>query len=295
MQIRVEGRDVSPYAVSAQWSGNIGQPARTLRVEFIRGVEPETGDRVDFAWDGENLFTGTVMLAERTREGAAVECMDAGVFLANNQTYREYRGTPQAIAAQVCAEFGVPAGELAAGRQSVTVTSTGNMTAYRVLVQAYEGEHPAVRRYRIGIENGALTVAAMAKEPAAALRGTVTAAEKSCSIREMVNRVVIVKDARKIGEANDPETRQNYGTFQKTYTPQSGENPAEGARVRLQGPVRRGSVSALGDIRCVTGAAVRVDEPRSGLVGVYGIESDSHRFDPMGHTMQLELRTEENA
>lgn len=291
----VDGRwDISALLCNATWSGSLNQPARTLRLELAYGAEPEVGERVDFFYQDVPLFTGMVMLSERSRDGVQIECMDAGVYLANNSTYKEYRGTPQAITAQVCAEFNVQSAALASRKDVATVTSTGNLSAYQVIVQAYEGEDPPQRQYVVGIQKDALFVRALGGQPVAQLGEGIISAQKSDSIQDMVNRVVILNDQQKTGQVQHEEDRRKYGTFQKTYTQRQDENPQEGARKLLQGPTRRGTVDALGDVRCVTGASVRVKEPLSGMQGDYIIESDSHSFSPAGYEMSLELRREED-
>lgn len=101
--------------------------ARSLNADMIWDALPEPGDSVQWEAEGETLFTGVILYVDAEPYGCSFEAMDQGVYLANNNTFKEYKGTPETITRQLCAEFGIKAGSLAPGGEGTKVTSTGDL------------------------------------------------------------------------------------------------------------------------------------------------------------------------
>lgn len=290
IRVMVGDRDITDYVVSAEWSGNLDQVARTLSVELLE-VAPELGDPVTLALDGKTLFQGFVMYAGREGESRSLEAMDRGVYLANNAVYKEYSGTPQAVARQVCAEFGVDVGRLEQRPDVVKVTSTGNLSAYQAIEQAYEGEDFRRRQYVIRMDGAALCVERVGADVVAAVRDGIESSRQTYSLKGMVNRVVILDaDGKKAaGTVENAGDRSQYGTFQATYQTQKDKNAAEEARKALRGVEQTAKVVAQGLPACVAGKAVQLEHAASGLTGTYAISADAHVWTAGGYTMTLEL------
>jgi hypothetical protein len=285
MRLVIAGYDVTAYIKTLKWAGDIDTCARTLDVDLSRGVLPEYGDTVRL-YDGSTLLLeGIVMFAERNWTGVTMESTDLGVYLANNKTYKEYKGTPQAIAAQVCAEFSVPVKSLAAAGETTKVTSTGNLTAFGVLSKAY---NPNKQEYAIGYDGG-LIIERLGSQVVARLEYEISEASNSTSIKKMVNKVVIVKRGKKLSEVGNTADQGQCGTFQDTYTSQKGKTDAAEAKKLLKSIERAGSLSAIGNSLCRAGKAVQLVDEKSGLSGVYAIRSDTHTWKDGAHSMKLEL------
>lgn len=282
MKLYCSGVDIVDYCQEITWSGDMHQPARTLKFTLPHpSVQPEVGDPVRFYIDSDSIFTGIVMFVDVSVDDLSVECMDRGIYLANNYTYKEYEGTPQSIAKQVCNEFGVKVGTLASVSDSTTVTSTGNMSAFSVIEEAYEGEgFTPNKQYVVRLENETLSI----EKAGTSVVGTVTVEIEdsgySQSIKNMVNRVVILdkEGKEKTDEVENAADRKKYGTFQKTYRTEEDKSPSTEARKTLKSIERKGYVTALGNLRCIAGKAVKVTDARTGLSGKYVIESDEHTF-----------------
>ena len=291
----VDGMDITDFVKSVQWSGNMDQPARSLNADMIWDALPEPGDSVQWEAEGETLFTGVILYVDAEPYGCSFEAMDQGVYLANNNTFKEYKGTPETITRQLCAEFGIKAGRLAPGGEGTKVTSTGDLSAFAVIDRAYEGtEKKARRRYVIRVEGDTLSVTEAGGEPVAVLENTLSSAQRSWSIRNMVNRVVTLNSkGKQKGDVEDAESRRLYGTFQRTLKEERGKSVAEEAQKLLQGVEQTGSVTALGNPLCISGRTVQVREPRTGLTGTYLIRTDSHTWDASGYQMRLEFYDEE--
>lgn len=293
MKLVVDGLDVTDYVAQVTWSGDMQQIARTLAVSFERGFRPSVGDKLTFSWEKQRLFAGMIMYVDIDRDAVSCEAYDAGIYLANNECYREYVGTPQSITREVCKQFGVPVGKLAERKGSTKVTSTGSMSGFKVIERAYEGEKGKLQ-YSFRLDNGKLTVEKAGTVSAGTVDVEIQSASRSISIKDMVNRVIITDEKKLVGSVENDGQRRKYGTFQKTYQKQKGKKATAEAKELLRGLSRTGSVQAVGNPKCIAGRAVTVTEARTGLSGRQIIKSDKHTFTPDGgYDMSLEFYYEE--
>ena len=83
--------------------------------------------------------------------------------------------------------------------------------------------------------------------------------------------------------------RQKYGTFQKTYKKEKDKNAKTEAKESLAGLEKTGSITCLGNVKCIAGKAVNVTEKATGLSGVQIIKSDKHTFTSASYEMSLEF------
>lgn len=117
-----------------------------------------------------------------------------------------------------------------------------------------------------------------------------TEATYKSSLQQLVNRVIVTdKDGKTVGTVQDAVSRRKYGTVQRVYKQQDDVDNAAEARALLKGLERSGSVTALGDVRAVSGYSVAVQEPVSGLYGKFYVEADTHTWEAGKYTMQLTL------
>ena len=57
----------------------------------------------------------------------------------------------------------------------------------------------------------------------------------------------------------------------------------------LQGIEKTAEIEGLGNIECITGNAVKIKEPYTGLTGLFYINNDEHTWRDGQHTMSLGL------
>lgn len=289
-KVTINGKDVTDFVESVSWSGNLQQASRTLNIKLVRGCRPDVGDKASFFYEERRLFVGTVMYVDIDPWNNNAECSDKGIFLANNYTFKEYKGTPQSIAKKVCAEFGVPIGKLAQKTNTKKVTSTGNLSAFKVIEEAYEGKGKNARQYLYVFQDGKLYIEKAGSEIVANLEEELVSAKRTRSIKGMVNKVVILNDKNKqSGYVENKGDRAKYGTFQKTYKKEKKKNASTEAKESLAGLERTGSVTCLGNPKCIAGKAVNVTEKMTGLSGKQIIKSDKHTFTSASYEMSLEF------
>ena len=110
------------------------------------------------------------------------------------------------------------------------------------------------------------------------------------NLDNVINRVVIVdENYNYVKEVNDKESMQLYATFQDAIKQSEGEDATEEAKSRLKGPERKCTLSGFGDYTCITGRAVKVKDSYTGLVGLFYIDADTHKWENGIYTIDLEL------
>lgn len=289
-KLTIDGKDVTAYAESITWGGDIDDGARSLSAEFARGILPECGDKARLYVGGKLIYSGYVTDVDRDAWGTSIDSSDAGMYLSKNYLYKEYKGTPQTITRKVCAECGIKIGKLAEKKGVVKVTSSGSKSAYSVIEEAYEGERQKAKQYCYFIKSGRLYVEAVGSSYVGKLAAEIETVKRGWSIKDMVNRVVIIDDSGKVkGEVQNAADRHKYGTMQKTYTKQKDKNAEAEAKDILRRLQKSGTITAIGNISMVAGKKIKVIEKQSGMSAYVAIKSDKHTFSAGDHSMSLEV------
>ena len=105
----------------------------------------------------------------------------------------------------------------------------------------------------------------------------------------MVNSVAIYnKKGKLIGSVVDKSDVKKYGKYQKTLTVEKGNGRKE-AKNSLVDITKELTLEALGDIRCLSGAGIKVYDEVSKITGYFWIKSDTHTFANGIHKMSLTL------
>ena len=290
MKLILNGKkNIVNLAKEITWSGDIELAARTVCASLAAGVQIEIGDTIEFAQGSEQLFTGTVMYAEAKLDGVEFEAMDKGVYLAQNYVSKQYYAKPQEITRRILDDLGLKAGSIASKSGRENVISVGDMTAFAVIRKAYDGD--GKREYVIRSEKGKICVRKISTKGAPLLEAKIIDAKKSDSIKDMVNRVLILdsKTRHTRGQVQNASDRAKYGTFTRTYTEVSTKSSSVEAAKKLRSMERAAKVTALDDMSCIAGEALRVTQAEAGLNGTYVIGADRHIYNAAGRTMVLQL------
>lgn len=116
--------------------------------------------------------------------------------------------------------------------------------------------------------------------------------EHSQSIEDMINRVKSVDDVGNICQVYSIEDDMtHYGTLQAVYKMQNPKDQqtdnVAAAKAQLKRIKEESSLSGLGNINCISGFCVTVQEQQ--LKGKFYIKADTHKFENNMHTMNLTL------
>lgn len=294
--------DISKLADKITWSGDTKQVARELsfavpRMESDKQLPKAAineGDPVTLQVDGKELFYGVVMDIERNVSSYTVSytAFDLLWYVNQSDVNHVYSGTPESITARICEELGVPLGSAAKTGISVYMPCL-EKKAYEAIMAAYTAaSRRNGKKYIPLMRRDKLQVIVKGTYCGVVLDGSynLTEATYKSSLQQLVNRVIVTdKDGKTVDTVQDAASRRKYGTVQRVYKQQDDADNAAEARALLKGLERSGSVTALGDVRAVSGYSVAVQEPVSGLYGKFYIESDTHTWETGKYSMQLTL------
>ncbi|MEG1777340.1 MAG: hypothetical protein RR209_00035 [Angelakisella sp.] len=191
--------------------------------------------------------------------------------------------TPQAITRRVCKDFGISCADIAASNTPVTRDFFA-ASLYDIIMTAYTKAHEADGKAYYCIFRGAdlcvlqkqITVETLVIASGSNLMN----AARSESIENMVNSVLIYdKDEKHIGTEQDAAAKKLYGVMQECIRDNDGDGVRAAKRlIARNGLQRKITVENLGNIANITGGTVVVQEPFTGLYGLFWIDSDIHTF-----------------
>lgn len=298
--------DITEMVSTVEWSGDVQAAARTADITVANApYDPamtglpaaSLGDFIGLEEGGE-LFYGRVYGREKLSENGTVtwNCIDPlQHLLKSTARYNFKRTTAEAITAQVCADFQFPVGPLAATGIMIPSMICDSSTIYDIIMGAYTKAYKQNGKlYQCMMKDRVLTVV----EKGIMLGGgfllsedlNITQSSFTESTESIVNKVKVYNEkGKQIGEVQEADSAAQYGVFQDIYEQEKGVDPMTGAKALLIGPEQTLTIDAIGDLNCIAGRGVTVQDSATGMSGLYWIKSDKHTFENGIHTMSVEL------
>lgn len=312
--------DITNYITKWTWSGDSEQAARKLEFEIIYN----TVDK-DSAFTALDLKVGgfIYLFYAETDESEPVEIFEGRIFyrkrnsntftfsftayddmiyLAKSKVQMLFDGiTVTDAIKQVCAEIGIStAADMPQINTVVSFIADGKSCTevFRMLFEytkADTANNPNGEDYTVVCLNGDVTVikkGEFIENYIATDLTSVDSSEHSESIESMVNRIKSVDDNGNICQVFTNNDDVNYGMIQDIYKmqpPKEGEtvDNVKMAKARLKRLQDESSIKAIGNIQCITGYTIEVQEEQ--LKGKFFIKSDTHNFNGNVHVMDLTL------
>ena len=268
------------------WSGSYRDCARQLSFSVLPEALAELGGMARLYLGPDILFSGHIFSRSRDSLGKTIDCtaLDNGLYLKRNSTYLAVRNqTPEAVTAQLCGEFGIPCGALAATGVPLSRNFLG-VSLYQIIQTMYTlAAEQTGKQYQIRFRAGNLEAAEKAVGPES-IRLVPGSNLISCTSSEssvnMVNRVAVYDGGlRKLAQYDSPEDYAAlYGLMQRAIKADGREKPEAAARDILEQNGISTTITArcLGNAKLITGNAVAVHEPVTGVDGLFWITADSH-------------------
>ncbi|MBC8547495.1 hypothetical protein H8711_11220 [Clostridiaceae bacterium NSJ-31] len=286
------GYDVTGLVSTVSVSGDYQQIARTLQASLLSfptdsrvpEVDCPVGSAVRLTHEGETLFDGYVI--SRTKSTAAntidLTCYDRGFYLKRIRTAKKVvDAAPEAVVAELCGEYGIDTGGLAATGVTVSRKFLGQ-TLYEIIATLYTiAGRTTGEKYHIGFDGDRLCV--RAKGPSGrvtVIRGDSNLMDASVteSVENMVNSVAIYNQDGLLQSTVQREGAvQLYGLMQE-YLQQANDAQTQAESMLSEDPEQKITVNCLGDPSLVTGGCAIVREPYTGLYGLFYIDSDTHTW-----------------
>ncbi len=268
------------------WSGSYRDCARQLTFSVLPEALAELGGQARLYLGPDILFSGHIVSRSRDSPGKTIDCtaLDNGLYLKRSSTYMAVRNqTAEAVTAQLCGEFGVPCGALAATGVPLSRNFLG-VSLYQIIQTMYTlAAEQTGKQYQIRFLSNHLTVVekAVGTESIRLVPGSnLISCSSSESVGNMVNSVAVYDDAfRKLAQYDSPENYAAlYGLMQKAIKASEREKPEAAARDILEQNGISTTITAqcLGNVKLITGTAVAVHEPVTGTDGLFWITADSH-------------------
>lgn len=304
IQLIVGNKDLSEVVEKITWSGDTKQVSRKLAFtiaqkdsdHYMPKVTLSEGDEVLLQDEsGRVLFGGILFDIDKSAVANTVSYLafDLMFYINNSDISKVFNAKPETIAAEVCTELGISFGGAATTGLTVYIPCLGKK-AYEAIMMAYTAASKQNgKRYIPLMKNvNQLFVIEKGVYSGVVLDGGYNLTESSykTSLQQLVNKVLITdKSGNVVSTVEDAASQQKYGTVQKVYKQEDGKDAQGEAKALLQTIEQSGSVTALGDVRAVSGYSVAVQEPISGLYGEFFVEADTHTFENGMDTMQLTL------
>ena len=286
--------DVTNMISTIKWGGSISEIARVLELDFlyplhdcyVPKIYPNIGDTMYLYDDtGEELFRGRVFYNERLSEQGTIQitCYDDAIRLSKSKgTYNFKNTTAEAITKTVCNDLGISIGKLAStGIPQKMLCS--NMGMYEIIKKAYEGASKQnKKKYHITMKQGKLCIEEVGKEVLDyTLKADSNILESTYSenAEGVVNKVKIYdEDDQYLGVVQNDKLISLVGVFQEIYIKEEDKQAKTVAQSILQGITKEISVTVKGNISCISGRIVKVEDSLTNLVGSFYIESDEHEW-----------------
>ena len=313
--------DITNFVTKWTWSGDSEQAARKLEFEIVyntvdkdsvfTALNLKVGGFIYLSYaeteesEPVEIFQGRIFYRKRNSNTFTFSftCYDDMVYLAKSKVQMLFDGiTVTDAIKQVCAEIGInTAVDIPQINTVVSFIADGKSCTevFKMLFEYTKADttnNPNGEDYTVICLNGDVTVIKKSKLIENYIATDLTDidnSEHSESIESMVNRIKSVDDNGNICQvftSNDDVT--HYGMIQDIYKmqpPKENEtvDNIKMAKSRLKRLQDESSIKAVGNIQCITGYTIEVQEEQ--LKGKFFIKSDTHNFSGNVHTMDLTL------
>lgn len=312
----VDGKTIMHYVTKLTWQGSLDQAGR--RVDFSiaytkkdaawPNLDLKLGDKVTLTCTDTItqkryvLFAGRIFMQSRASESYEMDFVayDDLIYLSKSHMTAKYdNATIKSIVQDVCTKLQVTAGKLECEDLSFQCSFVADdMTGTDIIKKALETAQAQTGwTYHVYMavdpDSGTQSleiVRANTKIDDLILSDAdyVETAKHSSSIEDMINRVAIVDDAgNTTGYIKNDDDIKKYGLLQANYKYDAKQNTEQSARLLLAKEKDNSEISTRGNIQCIAGYAVEVQEEQ--IKGTFLIASDSHTIANNVHSMNLTL------
>lgn len=305
MKLKWNDADITQFIENLTWSGSAKQTARTI--EFNMASNPydtsitmpniKLGDIIKFYDDsGKNKFVGRVSKRERKGEAGnvAYTANDYMIYLLRSKaTYKFKKKKAETIVRRVCKDLKIKTGNIAKTGVTISKMFMNEKEYYNIIMAAYtKAKKKTHKQYMARMNGTKLEVIEKGKVISNFVLSQddrITESSYEETTDSMINKVVIYNNKnKKIGTISNSKWTKSYGIFQDALSVDKGTGKKE-AKGILTGVEKTASVSATGDIRCISGAGIKIEDKATGLTGTFWIESDTHTWENGNYMMTLEL------
>lgn len=310
INVRYNGKDITSIVTSVEWSGHSEKPNRQLILSLSNTedgrsklVKIENGKFVEFRNNSELLFKGVVFSHDISEKGAMnVTAYDENIYLMKSTDRRRFVNMKASeIAKRLCNDFGIPIGGISDTGYVIPKLVLREKSLYDMLLYALTLTRKQTgKRFFISNRDGKFYLRAGSEKQSKYLievGRNIISANYSQSIEETKTQVKVIggkKEAIVVKQRNN-DLAKKYGVMQEIEVMDEKATKAQ-IEQRAQTLLKergviddQATVDVLGIDEVITGTAVYVYEPMTGIKGGYYVTGDSHRYENGFHTMSLEI------
>lgn len=305
MKVSWNQLDITSYVGGVTLSGTDTQATRTMTFQMfyspydtqLKTYDIKLGDQVGLYESNKQIFFGIVTARERKSEVGTLSYTVKDFMhylLRSTGTYKFSNKKAEKITKLVCNDVGVPVGKLCSTKVNIPKLFFSERPIYEIIMASYtKAAKKDGKKYMPQMDGKKLCIVEKGKLiPDFWLKTgeRITQSSYSENTDSMVNQVAIYNsNNKKIGTVKTSDDVKKYGLYQSSLSVESGNGKTE-AKNMLQGISKTATLTAMGDIRCVSGMGVKIQDTLSKLTGTYWIKSDTHTWGEDGsYTMSLEL------
>ena len=301
-------KNITNVVGSTTWGGSIEQVAREATITVLNAPNDSNitklklnialGDILKLYEGDKLIFYGEVQTSEKRDEIGTVsykarDLLDHLLRINHKQKFKNKMA--EAITKELCKKYGITTGSIAATKKVIKKLIIDDSSLYDIIMTAYaKASKSTGKKYMAYMSGKKLCV----KAKGATVSNyeldeykNLSEASYEETIENMVDQVKIYNDkGKQVGVVKNAAHIKRYGIYQSVYTKEKGVNARTAAKNMLNGIEKKVNVSTIdGNIKCISGNAVKVTDTATGLKGIFWIQNDSHTWEGGRHTMSLEL------
>ena len=289
--------DITNLFSQMTWSGDYQQCCRTLEFSVISSpsnqigvpkVKCELGYAVRLYRNTQLLFEGWVHGREKSTADNVITytAYDRGYYLNRNKVVEKaVNTTPETWTHYLCQKYGVKVGSIATTGFKFSRNFLGGETLYECIQTGYTlAGAKSKKRYQIRFTGDSLNVFEKCKNAnTLVIKGGVNLMDATISesVEKMVNQVDIYdKDDKFVKSLKNKDAIKLYGLM-RGYLKQSDKKDSSAEAQRTlddNGVERKVTINGFGNVNSLTGTTVIVQEPYTGLNGLFWIDNDTHTW-----------------
>ena len=310
-----EALDITDYVIRAVWSGDAEQAARKLELEVaynsplkdaaFQNLDLRLGGNIEAFYTDDygqqaQIFSGRIFYRKRATDtySFSIIAYDNMIYLAKSKVQMVFNNVSVSDAIKrVCADIGVQTAENNPQLNTVVSFIADGKSCTEVINMLLEKVRADTGlRYNAVSIGGKVTLVqagTLIEDYIATDITDVVKSEHSESYTGMINRVKMVDEHGGLVQTlSAGEYIAEYGVLQEIYKmqpPKDGESVdnIKAAEALLKFVENESQLEALGNVQCITGYAIMVQEEQ--LTGKFLITADMHSFENNVYKMTLTL------
>ena len=299
-------KDITEYVSTIQWSGAHNGAAREVSfsllndpfdARFALSGKIKNSDKIWLMDDKTCLFYGLVVNVQKKSEIGTVDFLARDMLynlLNSNMSGRWKNHTPEYIARCICNDYKINQGTISNTKYQIKKLIVKDESPYDVIKKAFRKakKEKTMKDYFVHMDGDKLCVTPRGDVSGVTLKDDECIYESqyeedASTVVDLVR--VINEKGRLVNKVKDQTLIKKWGIIQQTISVDKGKG-TKAAKAEITAPERAATISAIGNIKCVSGYKVDIRDKASGLTGTYLIINDTHTWENGVHLMSLDLK-----